>query len=66
MSFPSLDSAVQGGFGYLQRPANLRDQVSFVVEIKGNSALFGGEGFWPAASSSSFSGSEEAQRLSAP
>ena len=57
MPFPCLDRAVQGGFGYLERPAYLRNRVPFLIEISGNTCLFASQRFWPAADSSPLSGS---------
>jgi hypothetical protein len=57
--FPCLDRAVQGGFGDLQRPANVHNGVALLVEITGNTELFCGEDFGSAASSASGSGSTQ-------
>jgi hypothetical protein len=43
--FLGLDRAVQRGSGDLERPANLRNRMSVIVEILGNSELFAGESF---------------------
>jgi hypothetical protein len=51
-----LDRAVQRGLGDLERPAYFRNRVFLLVEFKGNTALFYGEGFWSAAFSASGSG----------
>jgi hypothetical protein len=53
VSFPGLDRPVQRGSRDLERPANLRNGVSLLVEIPGNFKLFPGEGFRSAAYSSS-------------
>jgi hypothetical protein len=55
-SFPGLDGAVHGGFGDLEHPANFRNRVLLLVEIKGNPYLFASQHFGSAAYSSSFSG----------
>jgi hypothetical protein len=59
VSFSSLDIPVQRGFGDLEGLTNLRNRVSLVVEITGNTELLAGEGFGSAAFSSSGSGSYE-------
>jgi hypothetical protein len=38
--------------GDVERSANLRNGVALLIEIKGNTQLLAGEGFWPASSSS--------------
>jgi hypothetical protein len=49
MTFPSLNEAVQRGFGDLESPANFRNRVSFLIEILGNTQLFPDKGFGSAA-----------------
>jgi hypothetical protein len=44
-SFPTLDRAVQRGFGDLERPANLRNRVVLFIEITGNTQFLSGQGF---------------------
>jgi hypothetical protein len=53
VSFSSLDIAVQSGFGDLECPANVRNGVSFLVEIPGNTYLSVCQGVWSAAFASS-------------
>jgi|SRR5687767_12467196 hypothetical protein len=48
-----FDRAVQGGFGYLQHPADVHNGVSFLVEIPGNSQLPASQGFGSTAFSPS-------------
>jgi hypothetical protein len=53
LSFSSLESAVQHGFGDLQRPADISNGVfRIIVEGLGNTELSAGQGFWPAADTS--------------
>jgi hypothetical protein len=47
--FARLECAVQRGFGDLERPANLRNRVSLLIEILGNNELPCGKGFWSPA-----------------
>jgi hypothetical protein len=56
VSIPGLDRTIQRGFGDLERPTNLRNRVSLVIKIKGNTALISCECFWSTAFSSSLSG----------
>ena len=60
VSAPSLESAVQRGFGDLEGPANLYNRMSFLVEIPGNTQLPYVEGVGSAAPLASGSGSGQA------
>jgi hypothetical protein len=55
-SFPDLDRAIQRSFGDLERPANLHNGMSSIVEILGNTQMSAGEDFGPAACPSSGAG----------
>jgi hypothetical protein len=59
--FPHFYRAVKRGSGYLERPANVRNRVSFFIEIKGNAELSTGKGFRSPAFPSSGSRSCEAR-----
>ena len=48
-SFPDLDRAIQRSFGDLERPANLHNGMSSIVEILGNTQMSAGEDFGPVA-----------------
>ena len=55
-SFPDLDRAIQRSFGDLERPANLHNGMSSIVEILGNTQMSAGEDFGTAACPSSGAG----------
>ena len=66
-SFPDLDRAIQRSFGDLERPANLHNGMSSIVEILGNTQMSAGEDFGPAACPSSGAGCGQTnRRLSVP
>jgi hypothetical protein len=59
VSFSGLNIPVQRGFGDLEGLANIPNGVSFLVELKGNTALFRGQDFGSAAFSPSGTGSSQ-------